>query len=69
MCMAMHDRANLKPKGDAVRVTQFTQAIEELAKAESEILDEDTAGDLRETQARVLALESRVDAIEQRRAE
>jgi tetratricopeptide (TPR) repeat protein len=41
MCMAMHDRANLKPKGDAVRVTQFTQAIEEL-----KLLLEETDGNV-----------------------
>src|SRR5688572_25786041 len=28
LCMAMHDRAMLKPAGDAVRIQQFTQAIE-----------------------------------------
>ncbi len=28
LCMAMHDRAMLKPPGDAVRIQQFTQAIE-----------------------------------------
>jgi tetratricopeptide (TPR) repeat protein len=41
MCIAMHDRANLKPKGDAVRIQQFTQAIEEL-----KLLLEETDGQI-----------------------
>jgi tetratricopeptide (TPR) repeat protein len=32
LCLAMHDRAMLKPAGDAVRIQQFTQAIEETQK-------------------------------------
>ncbi len=32
LCLAMHDRAMLKPPGDAVRIQQFTLAIEETNK-------------------------------------
>jgi polyhydroxyalkanoate synthesis regulator phasin len=46
------------------------QLAEQIAKAEvSDVTDEDTAADLHEARARVLALEARVAAIEERSQE
>ena len=52
------------------RARHDLEQAEELAKAEvSNMPDEDTAADLHEARARVLALEARVAAIEERSQE